>query len=157
MKPAIARFLESDVYRSLAGGVPAGPALHMPPLSDGLIGMLGLEPGALLVVQGATAGFVRRLWDVLDGVRVSASPAEHEQPNSLLWWPRGDSPGETLAYWRSRLAPHGSVWAVGREEGGSTTASVADLVTIAEAAGWQAGAALPLPGPQTAVRLTAAG
>ena len=111
---AIVDFLGSPVYRALAaGGPPAGEALRMPPLPARLARELGLRGGQLIAVEGASAAFVRRLWDLLDGARVTASLAAYEQADTVLWWPRGPVDAAALAAWRGRLKPGGALWYVG--------------------------------------------
>ena len=112
IQPGIADFLASDVYRTLATGAPPATPDAPAPLPRGLPAALGLRRGRLLAVRGAPAGFVRRLWDVLDGARVTASPGEQERPDVLLWWPREGAAEDELALWRCRIAPGGSLWIV---------------------------------------------
>ena len=121
--PGIAQFLASDVYRNLAAltpsmeGEPSRGEGDNQALSADLPRQLGLLPGSLLAVRGATAGFVARLSAMIDDVRITASPAEHERPNVMLWWPRGEALKPVLATWRSRAPAGGRLWVVRSSDG----------------------------------------
>jgi hypothetical protein len=112
-----------------------------PPLPPGFAGALGSYGGDLILVRGATAAVVRRLWDVLDGARITASPADWERPKTVLWWPRDDPLEETLHGFAGRLAPQGKIWVAGSEE-----ALLARVLAAAEGLGFKPVAGLnPAP------------
>ncbi len=138
--PPLGRFLASQCYRELAAGPPPAKAPLLPPFPAGFAGAFGSQAGDLFVVRGATAGFVRRLWDVLDGVRVSASPADWERPKTVLWWPRGEPMEETLRGFADRLAPAGMVWVASSDE-----AVLASVFDVASSLGLKPVAGLNLP------------
>lgn len=142
-------FLASECYRELAAGAPPAddPA---PPLPDGFAGLLGLKRGDLLVVRGAPAGFVRRLWDVLDGARVTASPADWERAAAVLWWPRGEPAEPALLELAATLIPGGALWLAGPSE-----ATLAPALAAARRLRRAPSASLALPPSDVAVRLTA--
>lgn len=105
----VALFLDSAVYRTLATRAPVQPLPVLHPLPPSLPSTLGLRPGHLLAVQGATAGFVRRLRGLIPGVRITASPAAHERPNVTLWWPQSVTDFHPDA-WRASAAPGALLW-----------------------------------------------
>jgi len=145
LAPLILRFLASDLYARLAGdGAAQRPALAGP-LPPELPAALGLRPGHLLAVRGLSAGFVCRLRDVLDGVRVTASPAAEERPDVILWRPRGEDVAPALGAWRDRMAPNGVLWLL--DPAGSDA-----TLTAARGAGFALSVRV-LPGGLGAVRL----
>jgi 8-oxo-dGTP pyrophosphatase MutT (NUDIX family) len=153
--PAIRRFLDSDTYRELATGAAAAPPLTLPPLPVTLMADLGLAAGGLLAVRGATAAFVRRAWDVLNGVRITASPAAHERPDALLWWPRAERPAEVLGEWSRRLTAGGAIWAVAGGSDDYERARTRDrLCAAASRCGLRPAGLLDLPQREQAIRLT---
>lgn len=142
----ILNFLTSSVYHDLAAGEPT-PAPPLAPLPAELPQLLGLRRGQLLAVHGASAGFVRRLWDLLDDVRVTASPGAEERPRTLLWWPRGASLLPQLAAWRPRLPDGGAVWLV------VPAASGGEAAITAAAAGFWVAISAPFPAGEVAICL----
>jgi 8-oxo-dGTP diphosphatase len=147
---AIIEFLDSPVYRRLADGRPPGPGIVLPPLPPGFALGLGLRPGQLLALEGAGAAFVRRLWDVLDGARVTASMGENERAGVVLWWPRRQPEADGLACWRQRLAPGGVIWCV--PEPGAAARNV--LLALAQTTGMRPTGEMLLPTGEPALRLT---
>jgi 8-oxo-dGTP diphosphatase len=152
VEAAVLEFLDSSTYRKLAAGSPAAPPIALPPLQPAFARELGLRPGRLVAAAGASAAFIRRLWDVLGGARVTTSMGEDEQADVVLWWPRATFGADALAGWRSRLAPGGALWCV-------APAAAADggdkLAAVAKGLGLMAAAELVLPSGERALRLDA--
>lgn len=146
LAPLLLGFLGSAVYARLSGNATASPPSEPRPLPPGLPALLGLRPGQLLAVHGIGAGLIHRLWETLDSIRITASPGEHERPDTLLWRPRHESPSETLAAWRARLAPGGTLWVM-QPSGGVQT-----LTAAARTAGFSAGASYTLTDGAVATR-----
>jgi len=110
IRPAIVNLLGSALYQSLRD-----PAWRLPPnisapLSAESARTLGAGPGRLIAAFGATAGFVRRVWDRLDGARITTSLGPSERPDSILWFPRTEAAAPTLAALSALLAPAGVLW-----------------------------------------------
>lgn len=108
--PAIDLVLASPAFAALAAGEPPGLPPPPTPLLADVAAALALREGRLVAVIGGTAGFVRRLWDLRNGARVTTSPAAFERVDVLLVWPRGEPPAEIFATWRPRLAQEGAMW-----------------------------------------------
>lgn len=86
-------FARSPLREALAAIAPPARAADTTPLPAGLVEALGLRPGGLLVVEGATAGLAARLRAALpDGARLTSSPASHERPDLVLTWPGAAAP-----------------------------------------------------------------
>jgi len=151
--PAVTEFLGSATYRALAAGGPPGPAIALPPFLPSFALELGLRPGQLVAVQGATAAFVRRLWDVLDGARVTASMADAERADLVLWWPRADIDKEALATWRRRLATGGAIWCVTGRDAPEMDPRARRLLLAARGLGLVEAGMLVLPTGERALRL----
>lgn len=145
-------FLNSRTYRELSSGVPDAAPIALPPMPASLCRELGLKAGQLLALQGATAAFVRRLWDILDGVRVTASPAPGERPDAIFWWPRSDPDPRTLASWRDRAAPGGTIWVMPAEGTAEADATVLRLCFAARTLGLIQTGVLVLPTGERALR-----
>ncbi len=145
--PPVQRFLASYCYGELAAGPPPADA-PTPSLPAGFARMLGLSAGDLLVVRGAPAGLLRRLWDVLDGARVTASPAGWERPAAVLWWPRGEPVEPALSVLAATLPAAGALWIAGRSE-----AALAPALATAFRLGHRPSARLSIPAHGVAVRV----
>ena len=113
LAPDIFAFAASPVRTALAASAPPLRDQAGGPLSRDVITALGIEPGSLVSLVGATAGFAGRLRALLpEGARLTASAAAHERPDVVLWWPRPDEvarPGEAL---ERSLPAHRSLWVV---------------------------------------------
>jgi 8-oxo-dGTP diphosphatase len=134
--PAIRMFFASPLYARLAAGAPPGLPPPLDPLPPQLAETLGMRPGRLVAVVGGTAGFVRRLWDIRTGARITTSPAPFERPDVLLWWPRDTTAGAVFPAWRPRIADGGAVWVM-RRDGNAPWPErwLNDLRAVAAAAG----------------------
>jgi 8-oxo-dGTP diphosphatase len=110
VEPAVLSFLASPLYRRLAQGAEAVPAPSIEPMSPELPARLGIRPGGLVALHGATAGFVLRLRHAAVGARLTTSPGALERPDVTLWWPRGDVDAAVLTALREQVAPGGVLW-----------------------------------------------
>jgi 8-oxo-dGTP pyrophosphatase MutT (NUDIX family) len=156
--PAIGKFLDSDLYWELATKETTRASITYPPLPSTLMAALGLTAGHLLAVRGASAAFVRRTWDVLDGVRITASPAAHERPDALLWWPRAEDPADVLTNWSTQIAAGGALWAVvGGGDGRERSLAIEHICAIASDSGLRRTGLIDLPLGEQAIRLTREG
>ncbi len=124
-----------------SGGAPA-------PLPEGFARDMGIKPGALIAVHGATAAFAGALRRLLPaGARLSASPGAGEHPAVTLWWPRGPvDPGRFLAL-AAPLAPGDSLWVMT-----AGPAALAPLWSIAAALRLAYVASMPFPAGEEGAR-----
>jgi 8-oxo-dGTP pyrophosphatase MutT (NUDIX family) len=86
--PEILAFVRSTRVEELAAVAAPMRDVAAPSLPDGFAAALGIQPGDLVHLLGATVGFAARLRAALPaGARVTASPADWERPDLVLAWP----------------------------------------------------------------------
>lgn len=110
----IRAFASSPLREQLALIAPPPRDRETMVLPPDLARRLGIRPGSLVALHGATAAFAGRLRALLlDGARLTASPAAHERPDIILWWPHR-APGGTRrrSELLAALAPRGALWVV---------------------------------------------
>jgi 8-oxo-dGTP diphosphatase len=152
--PAIIAFLTSGLYDELAAGQAQSLPIGLPRFPQSLPRELGLRSGQLIAVAGASAALVRRLHEVLDGGRITASPSETERPDVVLWWPRSAPDPAALPAWRGKLAPGGAIWCIPGEGTPPLDQRVHDLLAGARALGLALTGQLILPTGERALRLS---
>ena len=134
--PAIRMFFDSPLYARLAAGEPPGLPPPLDPLPPPLTETLGMRPGQLVAVVGGTAGFVRRLWAIRNGARITTSPAPFERPDVVLCWPGNATPTGLFAAWRPRIPNGGTLWVMRRDGSAPRPRRwLDDMHAMAEAAG----------------------
>ena len=130
-------FAAARRVRSLAAAAPPWRETALPPLPPDLPVRLGVAPGSLVFLHGATARFAEQLRPLLpDGARQTATPGAQERADVALWWPRGSrSPREAWEI-AGRLNEGGRLWLCGADSppaGPDDTSSVLAAVGLAPA------------------------
>lgn len=133
----ILEFAASPYVARLAGEAPPWRDVEVQALPVGFAAAIGARDGSLIALHGATAGFAGRLRAALPaGARLTTSPAPHERPDVIAWWPRGGHLTPTLQALASSLAPAGALWLVRPRAGADAGGDPPDaLRTAAHLAG----------------------